>query len=79
MCWIGVIIIMRIVWWIFVLVFGISATIIGLILPLIPGLPWLFFVDLALTKLFPTWWHRQRIHQYWLEFRAKLRTKLARI
>lgn len=79
MCWIEVISIMRIVWWIFVLVIGILATIVGLILPLVPGLPWLFFVDLALTKLCPTWWHRQRIYQYWLEFRAKLHAKLARI
>ena len=63
-------------WWGSVLVFGFLATIIGLILPLVPGLPWLFFVNLALEKLCPNWWEQQWLYRMWIVIKRKLKPKI---
>lgn len=65
------------VWWSSVLVFGVLVTIIGLILPLVPGLPWLFFVNLALEKLCPNWWEQQWLYRMWIVIKRKLKQEFA--
>ena len=68
-------VLLRIAWWMLVLIFGISATVIGLLLPLVPGLPFLFVVSLALDNLCPRWWHCQWLYREWLKLAAKLKLK----
>lgn len=63
--------------WGSVLVFGVLATIIGLILPLVPGLPWLFFVNLALENLCPNWWEQQWLYRMWMVIERKLKQEFA--
>lgn len=64
---------MRILGWSLVLLFGFSMTIIGLALPLIPGLPWLGVVSVALNKMCPTWWHRRWLYRQCEKVERKLK------
>lgn len=64
---------MKIVLWSFVLIFGIVTTIVGLLLPVMPGLPFLYFVSLGLDKLCPKWWHQRWLYIEWLKIKRKCR------
>ena len=63
---------MRTFLWSFV-IFGIVTTIVGLLLPIMPGLPFLYFVSLGFDKLCPEWWHQRWLYVEWLKINRKCR------